>query len=347
MSSQSSSIRAPAKPSVGTAPGRKHAAAWVRLGGIAAALLVVTMLAIGTGPLFFSPAEVLHALVSSKDSLARTVVWDLRLPRVLLALLVGANLAVSGALLQGVTRNPLADPYLLGISAGGVFAAVATLTVVPGVGPEWRAAVAFGGSLAAGGFTYMAAWKGGISPTRLILAGVALSSLLTAFTSTLLVTSTTSAQIAVSWLVGGFLGRGWDHFSWLWPYSASGLILAVLASRQVNVMVLGDEVATSLGQRVERVRLLLVAVAALLAGSAVSVAGLIGFFGLAVPHIARFLFGSDYRLVVPASALIGALLMVVGDTAARTVLDPRELPVGVLAAMMGAPFLLYLVRRRA
>lgn len=312
-----------------------------------ATLIVVVVVAVGVGPLLFTPGEILRALVSSHESLARTVVWDLRLPRVLLALLVGANLAVSGALLQGVTRNPLADPYLLGISAGGVFAAVATMTVLPGVGPEWRAAVAFAGSLAAGGFTYLAAWKGGISPTRLILSGVALSSLLTAFTSTLLVTSTTSAQIAVSWLVGGFLGRGWDHLEWLWPYSAIGLVAAVFAAREVNILVLGDDVATSLGQRVERVRLLLVGVAALLAGSAVSVAGLIGFFGLAVPHIARFLLGSDYRLVVPASALSGALLMVVGDTAARTILDPRELPVGVLTAAMGAPFLLYLVRRRA
>ncbi|GBD23163.1 putative siderophore transport system permease protein YfhA [bacterium HR29] len=347
MSSPSSSIRAAAEPRFGFAGSRGRAAAWLRLLLLTALLALVMMAAIGTGPLLFSPSEVVRALVSSHDSLAHTVVWDLRLPRVLLAVFVGANLAVSGALLQGVTRNPLADPYLLGISAGGVFAAVATLTVLPGIGPEWRAAVAFGGSLAAGGFTYLAAWKGGISPTRLILSGVALSSLLTAFTSTLLVTSTTSAQIAVSWLVGGFLGRGWDHFAWLWPYSAAGLSGALLASRHVNIIVLGDEVATSLGQRVERVRLLLVAVAALLAGSAVSVAGLIGFFGLAVPHIARFLFGSDYRLVIPASALLGALLMVVGDTAARTILDPRELPVGVLTAAMGAPFLLYLVRRRA
>lgn len=328
------------------APSRSRARPLLRLGLMLAALIVVVVAAVGVGPLLFTPGEVLRALASSHESLARTVVWDLRLPRVLLAVLVGANLAVSGALLQGVTRNPLADPYLLGISAGGVFAAVATLTVLPGVGPEWRAAVAFAGSLAAGGFTYLAAWKGGISPTRLILSGVALSSLLTAFTSTLLVTSTTSAQIAVSWLVGGFLGRGWDHLEWLWPYSAIGLVAAVFAAREVNVLVLGDDVATSLGQRVERVRLFLVGVAALLAGSAVSVAGLIGFFGLAVPHIARFLFGSDYRLVVPASALSGALLMVVGDTAARTVLDPRELPVGVLTAAMGAPFLLYLVRRR-
>jgi len=346
MSWRSSSIPRAVSPPA-PLPSRSQAGRrWLLLGSCALLLLVVAIASVGIGPVFLSPSEVLRAVVEREPSLSRTVVWDLRLPRVLLAMLVGANLAVAGAMLQGVTRNPLADPYLLGISGGGVFAAVLTLTVAPGVPPESRPAIAFAGALLAGALTYVAAWRGGISPTRLILAGVALTSLLTAFTSTLLVTSTTSAQIAISWLVGGFLGRGWDHLYWILPYSLLGLVVAVLSSRELNVIVLGDDVATSLGQRVERVRLLLLATAALLAGAAVSVSGLIGFFGLAVPHIARFLLGSDYRYVLPAAALIGGTLMVAGDTLARTALDPRELPVGVLTAMLGAPFLLYLVRRR-
>jgi iron complex transport system permease protein len=313
----------------------------------AAALTVSLVAAVAIGPLAFSPAEVLRALFVEDEGLARQVVWNLRLPRVLLAALVGASLAVAGSILQGVTRNPLADPYLLGISAGGVFAAVASITLTPEVGPAYRPTIAFAGALAAGFVTYLVAWRGGVSPVRLILAGVSLTSLLTAFTATLLVTSTASAQIAVSWLIGGFLGRGWDHQAWAWPYSVTGIGLALLLAREVNVSALGDELATSLGQRVERTRFLLIAVAALLAGSAVSVSGLIGFFGLVVPHIARLVVGSDYRYQLAAAALFGATLLVLADTAARTVLDPRELPVGVLTAAMGVPFLLYLIRRRA
>lgn len=321
-----------------------------RLGWLAAAAVLLAAVLVGavaTGPLLFTPGEVLRALVVDDGGLAHQVVWNLRLPRVLLAALVGAELAVAGCLLQAVARNPLADPYLFGISGGGVLAAVASLTLVPALDPGYRPAVAFGGALAAGAVTYALAWRGGVAPVRLVLAGVALTSLLTAATSALLVTSTASAQIAVSWLVGGFLGRGWPDLHWLWPYAAAGLLAALLLAREANVLVLGDDVATSLGQRVEPVRAACLAVAALLAGSAVSVAGLIGFFGLVVPHIARLLAGPDYRVQVPLAGLLGASLLVAGDTAARTVLDPRELPVGVLTAALGVPFLLYLVRRRS
>ena len=343
MSSAGSSTRASVE---GAAP---PAALMARLPWLAAAavlLVGVGIAAVATGPLLFTPREVLRALFVEDQGLAHQVIWNLRLPRVLLAALVGANLAVAGCLLQAVSRNPLADPYLFGISGGGVLAAVASITLVPALDPGYRPAIAFGGALAAGAVTYVLAWRGGVAPVRLVLAGVALTSLLTAFTSALLVTSTASAQVAVSWLIGGFLGRGWNDLQWLWPYAAAGLLAALLLAREANILVLGDDVATSLGQRVEPVRAALIAVAALLAGSAVSVSGLIGFFGLVVPHIARLLAGPDYRVQVPLAGLLGASLLVAGDTAARTVLDPRELPVGVLTAALGVPFLLYLVRRR-
>ena len=174
-----------------------------------------------------------------------------------------------------------------------------------------------------------------------------MTSILTAVISAFLVTSALSAQIGLRWLIGGLLGRNWEDFRLLAPYFAFGSVAAVVMARQLNVIALGDEVATSLGQHVERTRLFLTGIAALLASSAVSIAGLIGFVGLIIPHFARLLVGNDYRFLIPTSALFGAVLLIVGDTAARTVFDPRELPVGVLTAVMGGPVFILLVRRRA
>jgi iron complex transport system permease protein len=191
------------------------------------------------------------------------------------------------------------------------------------------------------------AWRGGVTPARLALAGIAVTSMLTAVTSAILVTSAFSAQIGLRWLIGGLALRNWDDFWLLVPYFVGGTTIALLMARQLNVISLGDEIATSLGQNVERTRLALVGVAALLASSAVSIAGLIGFVGLIIPHFVRLVLGNDYRLLLPTSALFGAILLVLGDTAARTIFDPQELPVGVLTAVLGGPVFIMLVRRRA
>jgi iron complex transport system permease protein len=316
---------------------------------IAAILAVMAAIVVGiaVGPVYIGPGTVLRALFGTASATTEIIVEDIRLPRVLVGAMVGANLAMSGAILQGVTRNPLADPHVFGISAGAGVIAVAGIIFFPEV-PFYQVQIAsFFGGLAAGGLAYAMAWRGGVSPARLALAGIAVTSMLTAVISAMLVTSQLSAQIGLRWLIGGLLGRNWEDFWLLVPYFVGGSVVAMAMARQLNVISLGDEVATSLGQHVERTRLALTAVAALLASSAVSIAGLIGFVGLIVPHWGRLLLGNDYRFLIPTSALFGACLLVLADTAARTMFDPRELPVGVLTAVMGGPVFVYLVRRRA
>jgi iron complex transport system permease protein len=203
------------------------------------------------------------------------------------------------------------------------------------------------GGLIGGGLAYLMAWRGGVSPVRLALAGIAVTSMLTAITSGILVTSAFSAQIGLRWLIGGLSQRNVNDVHALIPYFVVGSVVALVMARQVNVIALGDEVATSLGQHVERTRFLLAATAALLASAAVSIAGLIGFLGLIIPHFVRLVLGNDYRIIIPASAVFGAILLVLADTVARTAFDPQELPVGVLTAVMGGPVFILLVRSRA
>jgi iron complex transport system permease protein len=314
---------------------------------IAAAVLAAAMVVcIGIGPVYLTPAQVWQALLGADTgTTADVIVRQIRLPRVLVGAMVGANLAMSGAILQGITRNRLADPHIVGISSGAGLVAVSCIVLFP-VPLGLVSPLSFAGGMTAGALAYLMAWRGGVSPERLALAGIAVSAMLTAVTSAILVTSAFSAQIGLRWLIGGLLGRNWQDFRLLLPYFAIGSVAAMAMARQLNVIALGDEVATSLGQRVQRTRLLLAATAGLLASSAVSIAGLIGFIGLIVPHFVRLVIGNDYRFLLPTSALFGALLVVVADTVARTLFDPHELPVGVFTAVMGGPVFIFLVRRR-
>jgi iron complex transport system permease protein len=304
------------------------------------------MLALSLGAVNLGPARVFDGLLDRNDSLARTIVWDLRLPRVLLAALVGASLGVSGGLLQGVTRNPLADPYILGLTAGGGLAASIAIRASESFPQEFVAPVAFGGSVLAAVLVYGMSWQGGVSPLRLALAGVAVASLLTAGTTVILVTSNLFAQAALAWLAGGLYGRGWEELRAVWPYAVAGIGAAVLLSRSMNVLSLGDETAQSLGLDVERTRLFAVGVAALLAGAAVSAAGMVAFVGLVVPHVVRLMTGDDHRTLLPLSSLLGASLVVYADVFARVVQAPVEIPMGIVTAAIGAPFLLYLIRAK-
>jgi iron complex transport system permease protein len=312
-----------------------------------ALLALAVVLGLSLGAVTLSPARVLNGLLDRNDPLAHTIVWDLRLPRVLLAVLVGASLGVAGALLQGVTRNPLADPHILGLTAGGGLAAALAIRMSQDVPPSVLAPVAFGGSLAGAALLYGLSWRGGVSPVRLALSGVAIGSVLTAAITMVLVTSNLGTQAALSFLAGGLFGRGWDEFYAVWPYCTVGLIAAMLLSRNMNILSLGDEAAQSLGLGVERTRVLAIATAALLAGASVSVAGMVAFVGLVIPHIARYLTGDDHRSLVPLSAILGAALVVYADLLARTIDKPVEIPLGIVTAVAGAPFLLYMVRWRA
>ncbi|MGE0058229.1 MAG: FecCD family ABC transporter permease [Dehalococcoidia bacterium] len=311
------------------------------------ALAATIVLSIGIGPVYIGPGRVVQALLGNATGASDLIVNQVRLPRVLVGVMVGASLAMAGAILQGVTRNPLADPHIFGISAGAGVVAVSCIVFFPQLPREVVQPLALLGGLGGGGLAYAMAWRGGVTATRLALAGIAVTSMLTAITTGILVTSAFSAQIGLRFLIGGLLLRNWTDVYLLLPYFVFGTIAALLMSKQLNIIAMGDEVAVSLGQSVERTRLILVALAALLASSAVSIAGLVGFLGLIVPHFVRLVIGTDYRFLLPTSALIGAILLVSADTVARTAFDPQEIPVGVLTAVLGGPVFILLVRNRA
>ncbi|MGE3599571.1 MAG: FecCD family ABC transporter permease [Dehalococcoidia bacterium] len=309
-------------------------------------LLVVMVAGIMIGSVSVSIGDIWAALAGEHTGGGRFIVWNLRLPREQLAALVGKHLAVAGAILQSDPRNPLADPQLLGLSGGGALLAVLALRVAPGAAIGSLPPLAFAGSLAGALIVYLLAWRGGVSPSRLILAGVAVGALFAAFTTGILLTSSLTVQAIMSWLAGGFYARSWPHVETILPYSLIGIAGAMLLARRLDVLALGDEPAAVLGVRVQRLRALLTGLAAVLTGSAVAVAGLIGFVGLIVPHAARMLVGSGHRYAIPVGALLGGALLVGSDLIARTIVEPRELPVGVVTAAIGAPAFLYLLRRR-
>lgn len=309
---------------------------------IAAIALVVSL---GFGSADISLGKIWHTLWASElKETEEFVIWNIRFPRNVVAALVGANLAVAGAILQAVMKNPLADPQIVGVSSGAGLAGVIILILFP----AWEyivPLVAFVGALGAALMVYALAWKQGIRPTRIILAGVAVSAFLGSMISALLVFYGDRVQGALLWMVGGLAARSWPQVYVLLPYTIGGLIFAFLGAQRLTILSLGDETAKGLGLPVEQTRFTMTAVAALLAASAVSVAGLIGFVGLIIPHIVRILIGNDYRFLLPGSAFLGAAVLVVSDTIGRVILNPVEIPVGIIMAFFGAPFFLYILRR--
>lgn len=278
------------------------------------------------------------------DTASRQILLNIRLPRTIVAALVGMNLAVSGAVLQAVMKNPLADPHIIGISSGAGLAGIFVLVLLPSM--EYLIVpVAFCGAVLAAVCIYMLAWKNGIRPLRIVLAGVAVSSFLGAGISAILVLYSDRVHGALMWMVGGLAARSWPHVWIILPYALLGLALACVGARYLNILQLGDDVARGLGVNVELVRVVFTAIGALLAASAVSVAGLLGFVGLIVPHTVRLLTGSDYRFLIPSSALLGMAVVTYSDTLARTAFAPLELPVGIFMAALGAPFFLFLLRK--
>lgn len=283
------------------------------------------------------------AMVDPATGVHHQIVWSIRLPRTLVAGMVGICLSLSGCLLQAVMRNPLAAPSLIGVSSGAGLAGVIILIVFPSV-YYLLTPLAFAGALIATLVVYLLAWQHGLKPTRLILSGVAVSSFLGAWISALMLFYPDRVHSVLGFMVGGLAARGWIHVRIVWPYTAVGLIWVLVSGRRLNLLMLGDETARSLGLAVERTRLIFITLAALLAAAAVSVAGLLGFVGLVVPHMARLIIGSDHRFLLPACTLLGAALLMACDTLARVALDPIEVPVGIIMAMLGAPFFLYLLR---
>ena len=289
-------------------------------------------------------AEIWQSINGTHGGVHEKIIMNIRLPRTVVAVLVGINLSLSGAILQAVMKNPLADPHIIGISSGAGLAGIAILLMLPH--ESWLVTpVAFLGAMAAAVCIYILAWKNGIRPVRIILAGVAVSAFLGAGISALMIFYSDRVHSALMWMVGGLSARSWPHVEMMWPYTLLGVILALIGARSINILQLGDDIAKGLGLRVELTRILLTAVAALLAASAVSVVGLLGFVGLIVPHAARLMVGTDYRFLLPASAILGAAVVTISDTIARVAFSPVELPVGILMAVFGAPFFLFLLRR--
>lgn len=272
------------------------------------------------------------------------IIWNIRMPRTIVGALVGINLSLSGAILQAIMRNPLADPHIIGISSGAGLAGVVIMILFPAL--EYLITpVAFVGAMLAAICIYILAWKNGIKPVRIILAGVAVSAFLSAGISGLMIFYSDRVHGALMWMVGGLAARSWPHVSIILPYAIIGLVLALASASYLNILQLGDEMARGLGVNVEVTRIVMTAIAALLAASAVSVVGLLGFVGLVVPHAARLLIGSDYRFLLPAAALLGVAIVTLSDTFARVIFAPIELPVGIIMAFLGAPFFLFLLRR--
>lgn len=310
-------------------------------------LLGLTFLAANVyGAAEVAPRDIFNILFRNQDSGMYTVIIrQVRFPRNILACMVGASLSLAGAIMQGMMRNPMASPSVLGVTTGASTATYlmyiffpASLSLVP-MG-------AFAGALVTTFLIFVFAWKGGLNPTRFILSGVALSSVLTAVNNILIIRYPDVLEGLSGFMVGGLSARSWPQVRMVTPYFLAGTVLALLCANKLNVIMMGDELATSLGVDVDRVRMALIAISSLLAASAVSVAGLISFVGLCVPHIMRLYIGSDYRYLMPASALGGALILTLCDTVGRVILRPSEIPVGIIMALLGAPFFLWMLRRK-
>ena len=275
------------------------------------------------------------------------IVWNIRLPRVLVAVVTGATLGVSGAIFQAVTRNELASPYILGVSSGAGLAVLLTLVVFSGLAPFLPLIAAAGGTVAFA-LVYAIAWKGGTSPVRLVLAGVIVGTVFQSLQTGLFFFADDLGvvQSAIAWTTGSLTGTDWEQVRLSIVPATFAIVLALAGARQLNVLLLGERTAQSLGMRVERVRFLLSGVAILAASTAIAVAGIVGFVGLIVPHIVRNVVGGDYRRLMIGCLFAGPALMVVADVGARLALSPVQVPVGVVTGLIGGPYFLYLMRKQ-
>ena len=319
--------------------------------------LFVAHLCTGTAPL--GPGDALASLVGRHtEELHRTVVWELRLPRSLIAIVAGALLGTAGAVLQIVMRNSLAEPGITGVTAGGILVAVLWTVGFGGLPHPGRfmPLVVLLGCLSAGAVVFALSWRGGIHPLRMILSGVLVSAILSSVIAFIMLRAQSGVGGVLPWIIGSLNGRVWVHWEQLWPWAVATLPLALLAARPLNVLQLGDSVAASRGMRVNLTRAALFCLAALLTAAAVSVVGAVGFLGLVAPHIARWLTGEDARRLLPVAAVAGAALLVGADIVSQgiTIRPPFPtpqhrpgLPVGAVMAFIGAPFFLYILLRGA
>ena len=332
---------------------------WIPILLVLVLLTVVLSVSVGSAELTFQTVwkVIVSKLPFFEDQIQKNwkestevIVWNIRMPRIMLGLLIGAALSASGVAYQGVLRNPLAEPYILGVSAGAALGAA--LVIVTGwqsslLGKWSLPAVAFfTGILTLTAVYRLAKIQNKIQIETLILSGVVVQAFIASALSLVLALSEEKMQMIMFWLMGSLSLTDWSYIWIILPYVVIGIVIIWLFSRELNIMALGEEEAYHLGVSVEKVRVILLITASLITGAAVSVSGTIGFVGLVVPHIIRLLFGSDHRIVLPLSILIGAIFVVGADTIARTIMAPRELPIGIITAFLGAPFFGYLLRKK-
>lgn len=315
------------------------------IAGALAVLCLLFIISLCVGTVSFSPFELIKLIFSSKTSTSSQIIQLVRLPRTIAAVLAGISFAMAGSILQGVLHNPLCSPNIIGVNAGaGLFMIVAAAFFPTAV--AFFPIAAFTGALVAVLLVYLFSVKSGGSRLAVVLAGVAVSGLLSALTDTV-ITLVPDAKIArVDFMIGSFNGISMQQVIFALPYIAVGTITALLLSHDMNVLLLGDSAAAGLGMRVGRIRGILLITAALLAGSGISLAGLVGFVGLIVPHITRLIAGQDNRVNLPLSGLLGGCLCLFCDILARTLFTPYEIPVGILLSLLGTPFFLWLILKR-
>lgn len=335
---------------------RRLRTGWTALAGAGLFLLITMALACMAGSAAIPFPDIFHILLdrlltgaasTAYPAGLSTIMLDVRLPRILMAGLAGAALSISGAAYQGLFRNPLADPYLIGISQGAALGAVAGFLLPFNLPVTAIPALAFAGALLSVLAVYLIARTGRTLPlTTLILGGVAVGAFLSAITSYLLIISGDRLHGIIFWLLGTLAAADWWRVSVMTPYILAGTTVLLLMARPLNVMQLDEEQARQLGINVEGIKLIVLAAATLCTAAAVCFCGMIGFVGIIIPHAVRLVFGPDYRLLLPMSLLTGAGFLILADTAARTVLTPTEVPIGVITAFIGAPFFLYLLRQK-
>ncbi|MFC0523938.1 FecCD family ABC transporter permease [Pontibacillus salicampi] len=311
------------------------------------------LLSLSLGEVFISPLEVVSSFFGKGEGGNAYIVEILRLPRILVSLFVGVGLAVSGAILQGMIRNPLASPDILGITSGGSLAVVLFLTIFSDsndaltVSIQWQPLAAFVGAVAVGFIVYLFSLKGGTSPIRIVLIGIGLATLLDALTRLFMILGPIyRAADANLWLTGSVYATNWQEVKIIVPIITILVALSLLIARRINIQELGEELASGAGSSVQRDRVLFIIVSTALAGASVSVAGGVGFVGLMAPHIARRLVGSSYGALIPLSALIGGIIVIGADLMGRTLFLPLEVPAGVFTATIGAPYFIYLLFKK-
>ncbi|GED33241.1 iron ABC transporter permease [Brevibacillus centrosporus] len=306
--------------------------------------IVAAIVSLGIGEMYIRPLDVVKALLGFGAEQDALIVQQFRMPRIIIAILVGAALAAAGAIMQGIVRNPLAAPDILGISSGASVAAVAFLLFFENVSIKWLPPTSFLGAMATTILLYALAWKKGVTPLRLVLIGVGIKIAAGAVVTLLIMFSPFLLQNkALLWLTGSIYGVDWNDVLMILPWVVILIVAAALLARRVNIQQLGDDIATSLGSFLQLDRFLLLIICAALTGTAVSVGGDISFVALLAPHIAKQLIGPSFGGALPLSAFIGSLILLIADLIGRVAFSPLDIPVGVFTSAVGAPFFIYLL----